>query len=70
MADNVTGVRISELTVAQSLNDTDMFPIETRAPESKQVTWEVMKDHFIDVSDDDIAAIYDELYLVAKGGEK
>ena len=62
MADNVTGVRISELTVAQTLSDTDMFPLETMAPESKQVTWKVMKEQLIEVSDDDITAIYDELY--------
>lgn len=62
MADNVTGVRISELTVAQTLSDTDMFPLETMAPESKQVTWKVMREQLIEVSDDDITAIYDELY--------
>ena len=62
MADNVTGVRISELTAAQSLSDTDMFPIETMAPESKQVKWKVMKEQLIEISDADIASIYEELY--------
>ena len=62
MADNVNGVRISELTVAQTLSDTDMFPLETLAPESKQVTWKVMKKLIYEISDSEITDIYNELY--------
>ena len=62
MADNISGVRISELAVAQTLSDTDMFPLETLDPESKQVTWQVMKGQMFEITDSEITAIYDELY--------